>query len=325
MTTQFFDAIRAGDVAKVREMLARNPQLANAKTEAGFTAVIVAKVRGQEAVLLAILAANPTLDIHEATYVGDLRRIRELVDRDPSVITAYSGDGFTPLDLAAYFGHRDVVEFLLARGAPVNAPVRNENLFTALTGAVAEGHREIAKLLLDHGANVNHRYAQGAMPLITAAANGDVEMVKLLVAYGARADVANDAGQTPADVAALRGHGEIVTILRTRSTGMAADPEDPVRVSPEAYDVAVENDTVRVLIETLPPGGSVPRHRHPDHVLLALSGGRIALKSVHGRVESYEVEPCDALWFHGATHEVENTGPSEWRAAIVEVRPVERR
>jgi len=323
MTKEFFEAIRAGDAASVREMLRRDRTLANAKTEAGDSAVIVAKLRGQAAVLQEILAANPTLDIHEAAYLGDAARARQLLEADDALLESFSSDGFTPLDLASYFGHRDLVTFLLERGAKVEHEIRNENLFTALTGAVAEGHLQVAKLLLDLGANVNHRYAEGSMPLITAAANGDADMVQLLLAHGADPNAANDEGKRAIDVAAERGHGVVVMLLRNRTAAVTVDREDPMRVSPETYGVEAEGGGVRVLVETLPPGGSAPRHRHPDHVLVAISGGRIALRSVHGRVETHEMEPGDALVFPGVVHEVENVGAREWRAAIVEFRPAE--
>ncbi len=325
VTKEFFDAIRAGDAARVREMLARDRPLANAKTEAGFSAVIVAKLRGHDSVLREILAANPALDVHDVAYIGDVAHARRLLDRDPSLLESFSSDGFTALDLASYFGHRELAEFLLERGAKVEHEIRNENLFTALTGAVAEGHLDIAKMLLDRGANVNHRYAEGATPLITASYNGDERLVTLLLAHGARADVSNDEGRTAADVAADRGHGEIVTMLRTRPSGMVADRDDPTRVSPENYAVTEENEQIRVLVERLPPGGSVARHRHPDHLLIAISGGRIASRSVHGRVEIYELEPGDALWFRAGAHEVENLGPDPWRAALVEMKTAQRR
>lgn len=325
MTKEFFDAIRAGDAAKVRELLRGDPGLASSRTDAGFSAIVVAKVRGQAAALQEILAANPVLDIHDAAYVGNIPRTREILDKDPSLLEAYSIDGFTPLALASYFGHRDLVRFLLERGAHAETQVRNENLFTALTGAAAEGHLAIAKLLLDHDAHVNHRYAKGSTPLITAAANGDADMVKLLLARGADPNAADEDGRRPIDRAGERGHGEVVAILQNRTSGIAADPQDPVRVGPEAYDVEVENEIVRVLVETLPPGGSVSRHRHPDHVLIAISGGRIAMKSVHGRVETHEMEPGDSLFLPGIVHEVENVGPNQWTAAIVEFKAAERR
>lgn len=325
MTAEFFDAIRRGDAPRVRDMLRQDRALANAKTESGFSAVVVAKVRGQEAVLREILAAEPTLDIHDTAYIGDVRAARRILDADSSQLEAFSGDGFTALDLASYFGHRDLVTFLLERGARAEHEIRNEDLFTALTGAVAEGHRDIAKMLLDHGADVNHRYSNGACPLITASFNGDTEVVKLLLAYGARSEQTNDAGQTASEVAADRGYGEVVTLLRTRESGVVANREDPTRVSSDSYEVVEENDQVRVLVESLSPGGGVGRHRHPDHVLVAISGGRIAVTSVHGRVETYELEPGDAIWFQAVAHEVENVGRSPWRAAIVEFKAVEGR
>lgn len=304
-------------------MLATDRALANSRTEAGFSAVVVAKLRGQDAALREILAANPTLDIHDAAYIGDVPGSRQILDADSSCIDAFSSDGYTPLDLASYFGHRELVAFLLERGAQVEHEIRNENLFTALTGAVAEGHPAIAKSLLEHGANVNHRYSEGATPLITASYNGDAGMVQLLLAHGAKMDAANATGQTAADVAADRGHGEVVAMLRMPGRAAAGDREDPVRVSPETHDVIQENGRVRVLLESLPPGGVVSRHRHPDHVLIAISGGRIAVKSVHGRMERYDLEPGDAVWFAAAAHEVENVGPKAWRAAIVEFKAAE--
>lgn len=325
MSSEFLDAVRAGDVAKVRQMLTRDRSLADARTESGFSAVAIGKLHGHAAVLREILAANPTLDIHDAAYIGDVRQAQRLLDADSALLESVSSDGFTPLDLASYFGHRDLVMFLLERGAKVEHEIRNEHLFTALTGAVAEGHREIARALLDGGANVNHRYAQGATPLITAARNGDAEMVKLLIASGARTEQTNEAGETAAEVAADGGHGDIVTILRTQGSGSSADRQDPLRVSPESHEVMEENERVRVLLESMPPGGAIPRHRHPDHVLVALSGGRIASKSVHGRIERYDMDPGDTVWFPSGVHEVENLGPSAWKAALVELKAAERR
>lgn len=62
-----------------------------------------------------------------------------------------------------------------------------------------------------------------------------------------------------------------------------------------------------------------------DFTKPATSGGRIATKSVHGRIETYDIEPGDALWFPAGAHEVENVGPNAWRAAVVESKAAERR
>ncbi len=52
--------------------------------------------------------------------------------------------------LAAYEGHKAVVDLLVANGANVNATAKNDA--TPLKAAVAKGHKDIVELLKRHGA-----------------------------------------------------------------------------------------------------------------------------------------------------------------------------
>ena len=98
------------------------------------------------------------VDIGTAASVGDLDRVRELLDADPSLanrvseyVTYYIGSG-APLKNAAARGHLEVVKLLLERGADPNLP--EEGIAPhghALYSAVYNGHHEIAGLLLEHG------------------------------------------------------------------------------------------------------------------------------------------------------------------------------
>src|SRR5262245_41805874 len=68
------------------------------------------------------------VDICTACFMGDLERVRELLDQDPSLanrpadyVTYYACSG-TPLRNAAAAGHSEIVKLLLQRGAAPNLP-----------------------------------------------------------------------------------------------------------------------------------------------------------------------------------------------------------
>jgi len=202
-------------------MLDRDPSLVDARTEQGLPAVLLAMYFQQPAIANLLVARGATLDIFTASATGQLERVREFLSGDPELANAYAADGFQPLGLAAFFGHADVVRFLLAHGSQVNSPSRNEPRVMPLHSAVAGGHFEIARDLLAAGvavqntAQVNAKQAGDFTPLHAAAQNGQIEMVELLLEYGADPTARSQDGRTPADLAWERGHLEIVDLLKS--------------------------------------------------------------------------------------------------------------
>src|SRR5262250_66517 len=72
-----------------------------------------------------------TTDIDQATVEqcvgsahGDLNKVRELVERHPGLVNARAPWNETPIEAAAQLGRRDIIDYLLERGAPLD-------LFTA--------------------------------------------------------------------------------------------------------------------------------------------------------------------------------------------------
>jgi ankyrin repeat protein len=131
-------------------------------------------------------------DICTACYIGDLPRVRDLVDSDPSLVNRvadytsyYLGSG-APLKNAAAKGHLEIVRCLLEHGADPNLPEagiapRGQALYAAAAGR----HYEVAKLLLDHGADPNQPVESSADALSRAIMNNDQPMIELLCSYGA--------------------------------------------------------------------------------------------------------------------------------------------
>lgn len=185
---EIFEAIAAGDADRVRALVEADPSLVHTQNEEGTSALLLARYYGRLDLVELLLERASALDVFEAAALGRLERVRELVDSDAELARAYAPDGFHPLGLAAFFGHPDVVRFLLERGADVNAVARNERVrTTALQAAAASGDNESARLLLEAGADVSATETGGFTALHAAEANGNRELVALLLEYGADA------------------------------------------------------------------------------------------------------------------------------------------
>lgn len=65
---------------------------------------------------------------------------------------------------------------------------------------------------------------------------------------------------------------------------------DPVRVAPHIYELAFENEKVRVLKKTIRNGETPGLHAHPDRVIVYLNGCVWAVEQEDGsdRMESYK-------------------------------------
>ena len=207
------EAIKAGNDDRVRELLARDPSLARARDEDGVSALLLACYHGREGAVEALRGPAEPLSVFEAAALGDVRRLGELLDADAELVSAYAPDGFTPLQLAAFFGRPEAVGLLLERGAETDAVAKNPMRVTALHSAAAARATGIVRMLLDNGADTNAQQERGFTALHAAAQHGDAELAELLLSHGARRELAKDDGETPADTAAANGHPELAALL----------------------------------------------------------------------------------------------------------------
>ncbi|MFN7925849.1 MAG: ankyrin repeat domain-containing protein [Bryobacteraceae bacterium] len=210
----FLNAARAGDIGKLRSLLAADPSVLNVRDAKGQSALMLAKYYRQAAAVEFLLSLHPTVTLYEACAVGDLARVREAV-RSGGVraIDSHAEDGFTPLALACFFGQVEVARLLINSGANINLAAANVMKVAPIHAAVAARATEIVRMLVENGADVNVRQQQGWTPLHAAAQNGDREIAKMLLDKGADRNARADNNQTAVDLAMVRGDAETVALL----------------------------------------------------------------------------------------------------------------
>ena len=212
---ELFEAIEAGDVGRVDAMLDADPPLASSRDASGVSALMRARYRFDKALTEVVKRRLDVLDVFEAAAFGDVDRLTELLEAEPSLVNDYSGDGFTALHFAAFFGRHEAAALLIDRGAEVDAFGRGWMTGTPVHSAVSRKHAEVVRILLDAGANPNVRQSAGWTPLHAAAMNGDLTSVELLLAAGADPNATNEEGRSVTDLA--NESGDDATADRIRS------------------------------------------------------------------------------------------------------------
>ena len=116
---------------------------------------------------------NLTLALFEAVQNNSLTDVKQILDRLPpnqvSILVnsrtnpASAGEGETPLHIAVKNGNREMVKFLLDKGADVNAGDKYEA--TPLHFACRNGDGYIARMLVEFGGDLTIKAIDGRTPL----------------------------------------------------------------------------------------------------------------------------------------------------------------
>jgi ankyrin repeat protein len=207
-----FEAIRTNDAAVVSALLDGDSALLAARQN-GVTPILFAIYNGHADLARLFVDRGATLTFGEACALGDEAQALRMLDADPSLLNAFSEDGFPPVGLAVFFRHPRLATRLVERGADVNAAAQNAFRVAPVHAAAAVRDAATMELLIERGADVNARQQLGYTALHTAAQLGDEVILDLLLAHGADPRAAGDDGKTPADLAAAHGHTQIMKRL----------------------------------------------------------------------------------------------------------------
>ena len=136
---------------RAAQALLQSPQIqANARNNRDETALMLAALRGQDALVLDLVARGAAINkagwtpLHYAATGGHLRMSAFLLGAGAEV-NAESPNGTTPLMMAAMYGNSAVVKLMLESGA--EAYLQNDQGLSALDFARKAGREDSARLI----------------------------------------------------------------------------------------------------------------------------------------------------------------------------------
>ena len=131
--------------------------------------------------LLLLSYATYGQSLIRAACDGNLTQVDSMLQY--MAVDSVSQNGSTALHAAAYCGQDEVFDYLIEKGADVNAA--NKYNDTPLLYAGQRERVRMMKVLLDKGAQPNTLNEQGQSPLFLAVRSGSLEMFDLLINHGA--------------------------------------------------------------------------------------------------------------------------------------------
>lgn len=170
-----------GNLAVVKEILAKYPSIISANASWTETAVQAAAQTGQVEIVNFLIDHGADYDICTAAMLGNLDCMDDFLAEDANLVHARGAHGIPLLYFPVIHAHVTVAEYLLEHGADPNAS--SPDGITPLHAAIMFNQPQIALWLLEHAADPNPKY-DGKTPLAMALEKKQDLIVEILRAHG---------------------------------------------------------------------------------------------------------------------------------------------
>ncbi|KAI9187715.1 ATP-dependent RNA helicase [Blastocladiella emersonii ATCC 22665] len=271
-----FDLVQRGDISGLQaERGFFDPRLREGI--AGHTLLHAAVVHNRTQVLQYLLSTETAACLNDpdnegqsplylAAALGFLAGV-EILLKAGAAVDQGNADSTTPLMIAAFSGHIQVVRTLLdAGGAQVLA--RNASEQTAMSLAATEGQADVVELLLRRGFPVDFVDQFGWTPLMLAAHADKAAVVAALLRAGADTNITAPDGKNAKAIAHAAGSNAAMAALArppppgatpVRSATLPHTPGTPVVPEPVRFNSLPADPNKQQAAQQQPPLQSFPR------------------------------------------------------------------
>lgn len=174
------DAVRQGDLFKVKAMLAFDGDLLNARDSVGHTPLSISAAYARWEIFQYLIGAGA----------------------DVNIVTKANG---TPMHSACQYDRPDMIRLLLEKGAAPSMKVRDVyGEYSPMLRAVQRGCEGVVEFLLDNGADPEEATKEGWNALHLAAKCGHRHLYKLLTERGVSPEAKDKEGRAPMECEFIR-------------------------------------------------------------------------------------------------------------------------
>jgi ankyrin repeat protein len=257
---EIHEAVREGDIEKVKKIIKENSKLVNEKDNQINTPLHIAAVKGYIDISKLLIEKGADLEaknmygntpLLDASRIGSANMIKFLIESGAD-INALDNYGTSIIARVTRRGLKEIVNLLIEKDVEipvaeenrkellinslanglvklfltlnvkgVNLNIKNDNGGSLLHSAVSGGNEEIIKLLIEKGFEVNEPDRYGWVPLHYACERNRIKATKLLIKSDAVINKRTYSGKTAFNIAEEKGFTDILDLLEDKGADTA--------------------------------------------------------------------------------------------------------
>lgn len=236
---EIFDAIRTGDLAKVKELIEKDPQLIKAKNPRQSTPLHVAVDVNNEPIARYLIEKGADLNAINSNswtplfYAKEKEMTKLLVEKGADI--NFEASNSTALAWSLLYRRKDVAEYLLEQGARLPELGTNQSI-GLLIQSLKSGSFKFLEKYMELGFNPLYESETKCNLLHYASESNSFELIDKLMNMGIPVNKADIFGFTPLHIAALKGNTQVVKLLTQKDLDINARTND----GKTPYNLAVE-------------------------------------------------------------------------------------